>query len=226
MTTDHRLAQDTRMHWLDKALAGQPTEVKARVLEIILKYDIDPENEFFMIFVAIGQLITLTETVPDDWQILFRSFTQDLEGWTIQTLQTMEQKARITKDMASMLRQQNTIFSEFISILSKQTDIWHSGVLKSASLGSKLETLRSGWDLRLDEIEHKHNKIIALLMESRAAIAAPGQMKWSVNISSLLIGMLAGCGLCFLLLRATPSVTSESTPVLPSAGILTQDSGP
>ncbi|MCU0533575.1 MAG: hypothetical protein MUD14_06735 [Hydrococcus sp. Prado102] len=44
-----RGTRDARTQWLDKALEGKPSEIKARVLEIILKMGIDPENEFFVI---------------------------------------------------------------------------------------------------------------------------------------------------------------------------------
>ncbi|AFY71974.1 hypothetical protein Pse7367_3748 (plasmid) [Thalassoporum mexicanum PCC 7367] len=81
---------DPNTQWLDQALAGQEAEVKARVLEIILKYKIDPENEFFVIFVALGQLQVLVEDSPQEWQHLFQSFQQELEQWTQTNLSTLE----------------------------------------------------------------------------------------------------------------------------------------
>ena len=58
-------SRNSRTQWLDKALEGKPPEIKARVLEIILKMGIDPENEFFVIFVALGQLQVLIEDSPE-----------------------------------------------------------------------------------------------------------------------------------------------------------------
>ena len=70
--------QSDKTQWLDKALEGSPPETKARVLEIILKYKIDPDNEFFMIFVALGSLQILIEQSPQDWQVLFENFQEEL----------------------------------------------------------------------------------------------------------------------------------------------------
>ena len=55
------LANKQRMELIDQALEGQSAEVKARVLAIIIRYNIDVRNEFFLIFVAIGHLLAIVE---------------------------------------------------------------------------------------------------------------------------------------------------------------------
>ena len=66
---------------LDQVLSEQEPEKKARVLEIILKYNIDPRDEFFIIFVALGHLQILMEESPQNWGNLFQSFEGELNQW-------------------------------------------------------------------------------------------------------------------------------------------------
>ena len=82
-------SRDSRTQWLDKALEGKPPEIKARVLEIILKMGIDPENEFFVIFVALGQLQVLIEDSPSEWKHLFEGFQEELGEWATTNVETL-----------------------------------------------------------------------------------------------------------------------------------------
>ena len=80
-------AQKTEM--IDRALAGQSAEVKARVLAIIIRYNIDVRNEFFLIFVAIGHLLAIVEEAPENWRKLFDGFSLRLDEWSEQNLKTL-----------------------------------------------------------------------------------------------------------------------------------------
>ena len=82
-------SRDSRTQWLDKALEGKSPEIKARVLEIILKMGIDPENEFFVIFVALGQLQVLIEDSPSEWKHLFEGFQEELGEWATTNVETL-----------------------------------------------------------------------------------------------------------------------------------------
>ena len=65
---------NSRTYWLDKALEGQSPEIKARVLELVLKMGIEPEDEFFVIFVGMDQLQVLLLEAPEQWQKIFSRF--------------------------------------------------------------------------------------------------------------------------------------------------------
>ncbi len=82
-------SRHSRTQWLDKALEGKPPEIKARVLEIILKMGIDPENEFLVIFVALGQLQVLIEDSPSEWKHLFEGFQEELGEWATTNVETL-----------------------------------------------------------------------------------------------------------------------------------------
>lgn len=98
-------SRDARTKWLDKALEGRPPEIKARVLEIILKMGIDPENEFFVIFVALGQLQVLIEDSPNEWRHLFEKFQGELGEWAttnVETLAHLTHRAETVERLASI----------------------------------------------------------------------------------------------------------------------------
>jgi hypothetical protein len=76
------LSDRSRSELIDQALEGQSAEVKARVLAIIIRYNIDVRNEFFLIFVAIGHLLAIVEESPENWRALFDDFKRDLDQWT------------------------------------------------------------------------------------------------------------------------------------------------
>ena len=94
-----RGTSDARTQWLDKALEGKPSEIKARVLEIILKMGIDPENEFFVIFVALGQLQVLIEDSPSQWKDLFEDFREELGEWATTNVETLSHLTHKTQTM-------------------------------------------------------------------------------------------------------------------------------
>ena len=89
--------------WLDMALDGYPEETKVRVLEIIQKYKIDENDEFFVLFVAFGHLQVLIEDTPQDWQELFLGFEQQLFAWTetnLKTLASLRENPTLTQEYA------------------------------------------------------------------------------------------------------------------------------
>jgi small-conductance mechanosensitive channel len=93
-----------RTEAIDKLLRGRTSETRANVLEYMMKYGIDPENEFFIIFVALGELETLIENSPQQWRELFEQFKEVLEKWAqtnIETLKQLAHKAEVTELLAA-----------------------------------------------------------------------------------------------------------------------------
>jgi len=144
--------QSDKTQWLDKALEGSPPETKARVLEIILKYKIDPDNEFFMIFVALGSLQILIEQSPQDWQVLFENFQEELNAWTSTNLTTLE----------ALLRNANTI--ESFALTSKELVTSLKTLTKvSTALMESFQTSNQKWmdsQNRLESLNHNMDLIL------------------------------------------------------------------
>lgn len=117
-----RSVNGKRTQWMDKALEDQPAERKARVLEIILKYGIDPEDEFFIIFVALGQLQVLIEESPQSWQTLFADFESALDAWSnnhLNSLEALAANAENSKEHAEGLKKLKKILSIYGKILEQ-----------------------------------------------------------------------------------------------------------
>lgn len=99
---------------LDKVLIGLEDSQKARVLELVVRLNIDQEDPLWLIAIAIGQLQILVEDAPDDWQDLFGSFKEELEQWTTTNLKTLELVAE-----KGLLMQQLTTSSVQLADVSK-----------------------------------------------------------------------------------------------------------
>lgn len=74
---------------LDRVLLGKPDETKAKVLELVLRLGISPEDELFLVMIALGQLQVLVEGAPNDWQALFVEFRGELAEWSEINLETL-----------------------------------------------------------------------------------------------------------------------------------------
>ena len=107
------LENKNRAELIERALDGQPAEVKARVLAIVVRYNIDVRNEFFLIFVAIGHLLAIVEIAPENWRSLFDEFERKLDEWSEQNLRTLaaiQQQGKETERMSqSFLKLTNSL---------------------------------------------------------------------------------------------------------------------
>lgn len=191
---------EEKTQWLDKALQGQPDDVRARVLEIILKYGIDPENEFFMIFVAIGQLQVLIEESPQDWQELFSSFKAELNQWTtthLQTLEKLAQEAETTATLAQTSKELGSILTTLVQSCNmlmqrlQTSEMSLTGSIKaversttgaSASL-EELRTLVRRQQERLESNQQMMNRKLERIQSEGAASAA--KVPWVIAVIAL-----------------------------------------
>src|SRR5579871_3750255 len=90
-------------HNLAKSLQNESAEHRAKVLEFVLDWEINPNEEFFLIFAAIGHLKILIEQAPEDIRQLFKSVLQELDEWsqiTTEKLQIDSQHIKVTESLA------------------------------------------------------------------------------------------------------------------------------
>jgi len=135
---------DGRTYWLDRALEGQTPEVKARVLELVLKMGVDPKDEFFMIFVGMGQLQVLLLDAPERWQEIFSGFLGQLESG----METWEKKlAKVSFPTSEREEGTKKVISDVLQTcksLKSQLEETHQGVNKSVGATlTKIEGLSS-----------------------------------------------------------------------------------
>ena len=99
---------------LDKALAGEPPELKARVLQLVLESGISPEEEFFLISLGLNHLKVLLHEAPAQLRNWSATFEQKLTTWSQshnQTLQLITQKAEATAALTETAGQLATLLT-------------------------------------------------------------------------------------------------------------------
>jgi len=126
---------------LQLALQGESAEHINRVLSLIIKFGIDPDEEFFLIIAAIGHLKVLVEDAPKEWQHLFELFSGELDQWAttnVEHLKLLASKTETIEHLAlSCERLGNSL--ELLQIVSQE----QTKQLKSSiSLSTELRELK------------------------------------------------------------------------------------
>ena len=109
-------------HNLAASLQNESAEHRAKVLEFVLDWDINPNEEFFLIFAAIGHLKVLIEQAPEDIRQLFKSVLQELDEWsqiTTEKLQIDSQHIKVTESLAQSSKSLGTALNS-LDITSTQ----------------------------------------------------------------------------------------------------------
>ena len=190
--------------WLDKALDGQSAHIKARVLEIILKYGIDPQNEFFIIFVALGQLQVLLENSPNEWEGVFQSFQSELDQWTdtnLKILESLVSKAEATDLLAQSLKELMSLLSNLTTTCGTLVQRSQTSDQTSADWMPRLERLIKDLDSSLShskqDIRRQNEMLLQEMGEIKKKLASTSidlnRMRWLVVIvlfSTLVSNML------------------------------------
>ena len=191
------LQSKQRMELIDQALDGQSAEVKARVLAIIIRYNIDVRNEFFLILVAIGHLLAIVEESPENWRSLFDDFKGELDEWTDANLRTLE---AIHQQGAAQERMSQSFLKLTDSILNSngKTEALQKDLIRlSKTLGSLTSSLnqitqdsRQNRDA-ISTVRSDISKLVTgLLNVKKSAEAASSISSWVV----------VGCGVVVVLL--------------------------
>lgn len=110
---------EQRQKAIASILKGRSPEIQNDVMQYMLTYDIDPADEFFIIFVALGELETLIEKSPQQWQQLFTGFQGELKQWTNNNLKILEHlshKAELTEKLATNSENLSDSLIKFLGI--------------------------------------------------------------------------------------------------------------
>jgi hypothetical protein len=132
---------------LQLALQGESAEHINRVLSLIIKFGIDPDEEFFLIIAAIGHLKVLVEDAPKEWQHLFELFSGELDQWAttnVEHLKLLASKTETIEHLAlSCERLGNSL--ELLQIVSQeQTNQLKSSISLSTELRELKQELKEG----------------------------------------------------------------------------------
>ncbi len=154
---------------IDQLLKGRSETIKVNVLNYMVKFNVNPDHEFFMIFVALGTLETLIETSPQEWQQLFEGFQVELKEWSNnnqETLDLISQKASITEQLASNSKSLANTLTKFLEASAEQTSqlravnsLLTNFQSQSQTSSTKLEESMEKNSNRFSQLESEINKL-------------------------------------------------------------------
>lgn len=138
---------------LDLALADRPPETRAKVLQMCLKAGVSPEDEFWLILIALKSLELLILETPEQWERTFTTFTGDLNTWSQQNLSLLERKAKISALHSRTTQHQTQLLSELVTILMQQSSIWQTAAHASTDWQSRFDILVAKQGEQMSQLE-------------------------------------------------------------------------
>lgn len=177
---------------LDRLLTDLTPEQRARVLDLVVLLDLDPQDPLFLILVAIGQLKVLIDETPTSWGYLFSAFEADLAEWKTQNLHTLENLS-LEAEAVQALSQHALTLSEHVNELQS--------VLKQLieALESSEQATQS-WQSSFGDLKRDLLLSLSTLTPTPSAppsVISPPASRWSRSVSllTLLILTITGLGL-------------------------------
>lgn len=189
--TNGRKTQDL----LDRVLQGKPDDTKARVYELVLRLGINPDDELFLVMLALGQLQVLVEDAPTDWQILFTDFQGELAEWSEINLETLNSLIRKAEHEETLALTSQRLVNSLIDLTAFSTELMKRlDKLPPPSSVSKLTSHIHELSEQLQTISHTQNQATdrlnriqhALNQNLRSNVKAPSLPAWVM----LTIGVL------------------------------------
>ncbi len=183
---------DPQQSLLDRVLQDLAPEQRARVLDLVMQMELDPQDPLFLIVVAIGQLKILIDDTPNAWSFLFNSFLQELGEWKTHNLKTLENLS-LEAEAVQALSQHALTLSEHVNELQS--------VLKQLieALESS-ETATQSWESSFADLKRDLRLSLSTLSPAKSApptVISPPTSRWSRSVSllTLLILTVTGLGL-------------------------------
>ena len=198
---------------LQIALQGESPEHINRVLSLIIKFDIDPDEEFFLIIAAIGHLKVLVEDAPKEWQHLFELFSGELDQWAttnVDHLRLLVEKTETIERLAlSCEKLGNTL--ELLQVVSQEQT---SQLKNSISLSIELREVRQELREMREFKQELKDQIFTLRKEIIPVVKNLNEnkvLKWGYRWGSWLLATFGiVTGLIFWSLREMNSAISQT----------------
>lgn len=155
----------TAQDLLDRVLLGKPDETKAKVLELVLRLDISPQDELFLIMIAFNHLQILIEDAPHDWQALFIEFQGELAEWSdinLETLNSLIRKAENEQILAETSKSLVNALINSTASWNKLAATWEKS--PPTSTDSKLTSRIRELSEQLQNIQASQSQVMDRLM--------------------------------------------------------------
>lgn len=178
---------------IEQLLKGRSETIRGNVLNYMVKYNMNPDHEFFIIFVALGTLETLIETSPNEWQELFEGFQGELKEWSETnqgTLHLISEKASITERLASNSESLANTLTKFLEASAEQTSRLREVNSLLTSFQSQSQTSSTKLEESLDKNRNRFSQLESEVKKLKSTIenqknSNPPNKKigaWSDNI--------------------------------------------
>lgn len=180
---------------LDRALEGATAEEKARVRGVLLRYGIDEDNEFFMIFVAIGHLLILVEEAPENWRSLFDDVHLELKQWSqenFKSLESIKQHTQTSADLIAVLRRLLDSMKTFDSRSDKMRSTLHDLNLKLIAIESKSDWTQTHSRQSLSTLHNLESRMESFTSQLGTLAENGNQRGWILSCSAALGGLTIG----------------------------------
>lgn len=147
---------------LDRLLADLSPEQRSRVLELVMRLNIERDDPLFLIAVATNQLTVLVHDAPNNWSALFSAFLERLDAWTTRNLTTLEKLAAESAAVEQL--------SNRCALLARNTDELQT-VLKGLITALESSPVEApGWEASLKTVQRELTMVITSIQVSEAMV--------------------------------------------------------
>ena len=172
-------------------MAKFDVETRERIQGVIIDYGVEKADPFFLIFLAMGHLLTLVQTAPENWRALFDEFKGDLDAWTTQNLRTLEAINRQSEISDRLIRSFQEL-SNLTTSSSEETQRLHKELTRlngelalfKDSLMQAVNQTASNSQTLLDQFRRTEQRVSVL----------ERQLTWTLACSVVTLAFVVLCG--------------------------------
>ena len=158
-----------------------------RIQGVIIDYGVEKADPFFLVFLAMGHLLTLVQTAPENWQALFDDFKGDLDAWTTQNLRTLEAINAQSQISERLIRS----FQELSSLTTSSSDETRKLHGELTRLNTELDALKGSLNQAADRIDSSNQALAKKFGGTEKKIALlERQLTWTLGCSGATLVML------------------------------------
>lgn len=184
---------------LDRALRDLSAEQRARVLDLVIRLEIDRDDPLWLIAIAIGQLQVLVTDAPEDWRETFVNFQSELITWTnthLETLEAIAKQALVAKSLAKTSNELNNSTEKLLILLNEHSKNSNNSDRELRYLKNSLTNLQKNMESRFQTVERGTDQNLARI---EAKISSNGNMMKSLGIWAVCNIILVGVSSLFLM---------------------------
>ena len=214
---------------LDRVLIGKDDTVKARVLQLVVRLGIDPQDELFLVMIALNHLQLLVEDAPTEWQELFFEFKGELNHWSetnLQVLDSLIAKAKNQEALAESCTLLITALSNLTVTSNELVTKLQNQPQTSKELSQELTSWFSDLSQRIGDISTQQTLMVNRLEKMTALTSKKWNAKATLPrwlVALLILLTVSSMGNTLVLLGIKPQFGSRGYSQPSSATVLELD---